>query len=58
MMICATLNLLRLDRLPIAIAPFSLPTNATLKLSDLKKKDEITRYQTVYDTIWKNFGVC
>ena len=38
MMICATLNLLRLDRLPIAIAPFSLPTNATLKLSDLKKK--------------------
>jgi len=38
MMVCATLNLLRLDRLPIAIAPFSLPTNATLKLSDLRKK--------------------
>tara|TARA_A100001037_G_scaffold70993_1_gene63560 strand:- start:929 stop:2215 length:1287 start_codon:yes stop_codon:yes gene_type:complete len=38
MMVCTTLNLLRLDRLPIAIAPFSLPTNATLKLSDLRKK--------------------
>ena len=38
MMMCATLNLLRLDRLPIAIAPFNLPTNATLKLSDLRRK--------------------
>lgn len=33
-----TLNILRLDRLPITIAPFSLPTNASLKLSELKKK--------------------
>jgi len=38
MIVCATLNVLRLDRLPITIAPFSLPTNASLKLSELKKK--------------------
>merc|ERR1712072_51764 len=57
MMVCATLNLLRLDRLPIAIAPFSLPTNATLKLSDLRKKmkSHVIRQFTIQSgrTFWR-----